>query len=477
MSARLRRLVALLAGQVPTLLVLAGLAAGALWAHHHNWKFGGETARKPAAETTSASGLAPVTLAEETAAKVGIEVTEAGYRPLDRVVTANAVLAYDQSRYAYVSTPIQGTVWRVYRQVGERVEKGEVLALVSAPEVSKVKADLLQARVQVEIRQRTLQRLQAAASSLPDQRLRDAQMLVREARARLVADQQTLASYGLPVRLENLSRLSDEQVAERLRLLGLPADVVRGPESADLPASLLPLRAPLAGLVVRRHLVTGEVVSPTATQMAPADVVASGGPQFVLAETSRLWVMLDVRLEDAARLALGQEVTFRSDATGQTASGTLTWISADVDPKTRTVRARAEVPNPSGQLRPATFGTAQVLVASKPALAVPDRAVQWDGTSHRVFVRSDVKTYAPRLVLPGVRAAGYTELLEVRALQAVGAAGLLASPGGHGALLAASALPSQRGVLAGVAPGEAVVTVGSHALKSEMVKERIGGEE
>jgi cobalt-zinc-cadmium efflux system membrane fusion protein len=110
-----------------------------------------------------------------------------------------------------------------------------------------------------------------------------------------------------------------------------------------------------------------------------------------------------------------------------------------VDEKTRTVRARATVPNPTGRLRPRTFGTGRVLVQPIPhAVAVPDEAVQWEGKTPLVFVRQSATEYAPREVTLGVKQDGFTQVLK------------------------------------GVQPGEEVVTTGSHVLLSEMVKERIG---
>jgi multidrug efflux pump subunit AcrA (membrane-fusion protein) len=191
-------------------------------------------------------------------------------------------------------------------------------------------------------------------------------------------------------------------------------------------------------------------------------------------------VLLDVRLEDAAHVAVGQEVTFRADAAGQRATGTLTWLSAEVDQKTRTVRARAVVPNPGGQLRPATFGTAQIVVGRNPeAVAVPDAALQWTGRAHVVFVRDDYegKEYSPRVVLPGARAGGYTELGDARALSPAAALGLLASPGGGGPLQALAALPAQESTFRGPGAEDFVATTGSQVLKSELLKDRIGGED
>jgi len=224
----------------------------------------------------------------------------------------------------------------------------------------------------------------------------------------------------------------------------------------DVPGNLLPIVAPFDGRVIRSDLVPGEAAAP-------------GQGAFVVADTRKLWVMVDVRQEDADRLAAGQRVTFEARATRQRVGGTLQWVSPEVDPKTRTVRARAEVDNADGRLRPATFGTARVRLGEVQAVTVPDDALQWDGRSYRVFVRVDAKTYEPRLVLPGHRAGGRTEVIDPRAVLG---AGLLGQRG----LPAALWIATGREALQGVQPGEAVATTGSHVLKSEMFKGRIASE-
>jgi RND family efflux transporter MFP subunit len=229
----------------------------------------------------------------------------------------------------------------------------------------------------------------------------------------------------------------------------------------ELPATLVPLVASFDGLILRRDVVVGEVVTPAQ-------------PQFTLADTRRLWLLLDVRLEDAGFLKPRQPVTFRADATSEEVKGHLDWVSAEVDAKTRTVRARATIDNAEGKWRPGAFGSARITVSRTPyACVVPDAALQRDGKVHRVFVRQDATTYEPRLVLPGRRWAGSVQLLDARALTG---ASVVAWGAAH-PLVAACTLRAADAAFAGVRPGEVVVTTGSHVLNSELLKSRIGGED
>jgi cobalt-zinc-cadmium efflux system membrane fusion protein len=468
MSFRIRTVLLAIARQVPTLLVLGGLAAAGILGHHYDWKIPAFSSKKdegntPKAEKSDDGGKEPgaVVLASDDAARdVGLEQEPARRESLAEYVEAPATLAFVQMKYAQLAPRASGTAWRVLSAAGARAKKGDLLALIAAPDLGVAKSEFLNAHIQYEIRLKTLQRLQRIEDAVPDRQIQEAELALREARVRLVNARQALVNLSLPLRLKDLDNLSDTQIADKVQMLGLPSYLA---SEEHLPGNLLPLIAPFDGLVIRQNIVVGEMANPQQ-------------PAIVIADVSRLWVQLDVRLEDVARLGLGQEVVFEANSTGQTAAGELTWISAEVDPKTRTVRARAEVSNADGRLRPATFGKARVQVArSTAALTVPDNALQWDGTSQRVFVRINEKTYAPRVALVKAREAGRAELIDSRVLLGPALAGGFGT--NLGPLPALAALPASRCLLLDVQAGDEVVTTGSHVLKSEMLKHRIGGED
>jgi cobalt-zinc-cadmium efflux system membrane fusion protein len=487
MSARLREALAWILRQTPTVLVLATLAAVGAWGAVNKWELRSFSAlwgeeKKKDDKDEEKKDPASLSLGEDGAQRAGLEHSPASQQPLQGHVEAPAVLAFDHHRHAHLAPRTTGTAWRILRHEGDPVKKGELLALIAAETVGTAKAEFLSARINHEVKLKTLERLHAAGDAVPERQVLEADLMLRTARVRLVNAQQALVNFGLPLRLEDLRNLTDDQVARKVRLLGLPAlpsvaighreqertswraeqspyDVPEG----DLPGNLLPLVAPFDGLVIRHDANIGEVVGPTQ-------------PVFLVADVRKLAVMMDVRQEDSLRLSPGQKVTFRATTTSQTASGRMQWVSAEVDPKTRTVRARAIIDNPTGRLRPATFGRAWVVVREDAAvLTVPDDALQWDGGFHRVFVRRDEDVYDPRIALVGGRSRGRTQLLDNRALQVAAAAGGFASPSGP--LAAFVALPVNDRVLREVRPGEQVVTTGSHVLKSELLKARISGED
>ena len=367
----------------------------------------------------------------EAADKVGIEVEPVWTAPVVEAVSGNGEVNYDQTRIARLSARLPGSVWKVYKQQGDAVKAGDVLALIDAADVGKAKAELLQAFAALQLKTQAFANIRNSGGAVSEARVLEAEAAVREAEIRLDAARQSLVNLGMPLG-GDLQKLTPAQLEAGVRFLGLSPEVVKTLDSGKASTNLLPLVAPMEGVVVSRDVVAGEVVD-------------SSKQLFTVADAQRMWVTLDLRLEDAKLVALGQEVRFRPDG-GTETSGKITWVSTEADPKTRTVKLRAAVENPAGRLRANTFGAGQVVLREeKEAVVVPTEAVQWEGCCHVVFVRDkdylkegSPKVFHVRTVRPGAKDGKNTE------------------------------------IIAGVVPGELVVTKGSTALRAELLKGNLG---
>jgi multidrug efflux pump subunit AcrA (membrane-fusion protein) len=361
--------------------------------------------------------------------KAGIELGKIERQSMPQTISANGVVSHNLNWRAQLSSRVRGHVWRVERHVGDVVRKGEVLAIVDATEVGAAKGELLQALMQAELAQTTHDSLKNIESAIRGRQIREAEVHARDARIRTQVCAQALANMGLPVDLEQLTKLSDEERVKHMQFLGLPPHIVSKLDSATATSSLLPLVAPFDATVIGRELATGEVVSPDQ-------------PQIEIADIRRMWVMLEVRKEDVNLIRLGQPLEFIPDGMITSVQGKVDWISDSVDEKTRTLQVRAEVLNPlideseTGKanhlLRANAFGTGKICVRSNDdALVAPTAAVQFDGRRHYVFIRRGER-FAATAVEIGASDDGRTE------------------------------------ILSGVQEGEIVATVGSHVLKAEM---------
>ncbi len=373
--------------------------------------------------------------------RLGLRFGPAALGPVTETVTAPGEVTYDPTCVARVSPRAAGTVWRVERQLGDKVRRGDVLALVDSAEVGKVKAEFLRSLVQVELRRETLEKLRPmSGTSVPGKVVQAAEAAVEEAEVRLLAAEESLTNFGMPIRAEDVRGLAPAELAKRVQFLGLPAALAR--ELADRTASsnLLAVTAPL----------DGEVVSRSAAKDEAAD---QSRPLFVVADTLRMRLTLRVRPEDVDRVKPGLPVRFlHSGHTGSTAwdLGTVAWVSPAADEKTRTIPVRVDLPNASGRHRANTYGTAEVLLRKEPqAVLVPSSAVHWEGCCHVVFVRDkdyakpdSPKVFHVRTVRPGV--------------------------------VVQSAEGPMTEIAAGLLPGEIVANVGSGVLRSELLKNNLG---
>jgi len=360
--------------------------------------------RQPSA--TCANGLSIVVLkSPEIAARAGLTVEVLRQATVEETIAGNAQVAFNGDRFAHLASRAAGTVAEVRARLGERVKGGDVLALIESSELGSAKAAYLQAHSLVELWDRNFQREQR----LLEQRA-GTERDVLDAETRLVE-----------------SRVQLSSAAQRLRNLGLSeSDIARVLAEKDT-SSLLPLRAPFDGEVVERHAVIGEVIATTEAL-------------FGVADTSTMWVMLDLYERDVARVRPGLPVRLAFDgAAGASFEGQVAWISADVNAKTRTITARTEIDNPDGLLRANMFGRAEIVVRTiENAVLVPEAAVQWDGCCNLVFVRQTRTVFQPYKVTLGYKRDGYFV------------------------------------VEAGVPAGESVVTQGSFLLKTEILKGHIG---
>lgn len=403
-----------------TALVLAALAGLGYWGHATGWNFatiGPEDDRSGAPDRESVGsatvrygsdparpGGQPPPLdrgvviefpSAEAAEKAGIDIAPAWRTAVTEAVAGGGEVGYDPTRVARLSARAGGAAWRVFKAVGDPVRAGELLALVDAADVGKAKAEFQQALVQAELRRKLRDTLRKGGAAVSEQRLREAEAVADDAEARLLSAEQALVNFGLLVRAADYQVLAPDEVARRLRLLGVPD---AGLDRETRTASLLPVTAPFDGAVVSADVVAGEVVE-------------AGKVLFVVADPRRMWLTLHVPQESAARVAVGQPVLFRPDAGPGEFKGQVSWVGTAADEATRTVPVRAEVSNDDGRLRASTLGRGRVAVREvKDAVVVTPDAVQTFRGEPVVFVRhpeylkpGGPKSFFARAVRAGVR--------------------------------------------------------------------------
>ena len=277
-------------------------------------------------------------------------------------------LVWSEDATVRIFTPFAGRVTRVLSDIGQRVRPGQTLAVIEAPDFGQALADARRAMADLNLATRT------------------------------VARQRDLLAHGLVSRREveaaetdSIRAASDRQRTEaRIALYG--ADSIASAQG-------FPLRAPLGGLVVERNLTPGQEVRPDQMLAGTPQLTA---PLFLVTDPSHLWVQVDIPEQDAGRVAPGQPMSLRVLALpGRGFKGRLTLIASEIDPTTRTIKARGVVDNPRQELKAEMLVSVQVGVPTGLALTVPAQSVFLEGADRFVFVQDGAGRYRHRSVTTG----------------------------------------------------------------------------
>ena len=335
----------------------------------------------------------------------GFEFASSEIRPLSEIVTCTAEVTYDENAYARVSAQVSGVASNVHEDLGAGVRRGDPLVTIESAQLGAAQAVYLQALSTVGLWERNHQTesrlLENGVSTERDYLEADAQLT----KARIGASQakQALLNLGL----------SDRDINALV-------------ESEDTRGRYV-VRAPFDGTVVERHVTRGEVITPSSMLFSIADI-------------RHMWAFLDIYEADLPQVRTGNPVVLNVESLpGHAFPGFIDWVSPELDPRTRTLRARAEFDNSQRLLRANMFAEASIVVRNQErALVVPAESVQWEGCCNVVFVKTGEATFVPRKVHLGISTGNYYEVLD------------------------------------GLAEGEEVVTQGSFLLKTEILKGSIG---
>lgn len=252
------------------------------------------------------------------------------HRIEDRIEATGQLLARSQ---AAVAAQVAGQVTAIARDEGAAVAAGELVIEIDPErrqlEAASARALLVQAEAQAAEAQRELSRVEKlhAQGVASDARLDQVRTALRSARSHRDA---LAAQRGMAER-----SLADSSV-----------------------------RAPFAGLIARRHVSQGEFVAP-------------GQPLFELVALDPIEVEFHLAERDSGRAAVGAPVAVRlTPFPDEVFEARVTVVSPTIDAATRTLRVKAELPNPDGRLRPGLFARADLGVAVREGVPmVPEEAV------------------------------------------------------------------------------------------------------
>lgn len=191
----------------------------------------------------------------------------------------------------------------------------------------------------------------------------------------------------------DLARLAKQ----RLLLWDVPADqlqriVTHGPQKAIV------FRSPVSGTVLEKKVLKGQAVEP-------------GTMLYRIADLSSVWIIANVYEYEVSRVALGELAQVTVQGVSTPVQAKVDYVYPTVDPVSRTVKVRLVAANPTGILRPNSFGIAELPTRASAALWVPDSAIIDTGIRQVAFLSLPKGLFRPVTVKVGRRANGRAEIL------------------------------------------------------------------
>ncbi len=291
---------------------------------------------------------------------IGVTYGEVASEQVSKTIRTVGRLAYDETRISHVHTKIEGWIEDVYVDfTGKQVKKGDPLLTVYSPELLQTQQEFLLA----------LKGRKELAESSFREAASGAESLYESARRRL-----------------ELWDISDEQIQEI--------------ERTGKTKKSLPLYAPATGIVLTRNAYPKQRIMPD-TEL------------YTVADLSSIWVLADIYEYEAPEVNLGQNATVTlTYLPGRTFRGKITYIYPQVDPSTRTLKVRVEIPNPNFMLKPDMFANVELNINYGKRLIVPQEAVMDSGSEQTVFVALEGGYFEPRRVKLGGKVDGKYIVLE-----------------------------------------------------------------
>jgi cobalt-zinc-cadmium efflux system membrane fusion protein len=372
-------------------------------------------------------------------ANAGITMATAGPVSLDSKLRLTGEIGLNEERVVHIVPRLDGVVKKVFKDLGDRVKKGELLAVLESRELADAKINYLGAiqnsdLAKIDLKRESLlventstmlklleqeQDLEKIYSALKNLQIGKSRELLipayaklqlaksvylreknlfkkgisseseyllakedfKSAQARYIALNEKIAYDGpwtvrQKQRTMEMEQFNLQTARQKLFALGMAKNEIHSlTDQEETEFTHHELRSPLEGIIIKKHLTTGEAVK------KDDDV-------FLLADFSDVWVNISIPAKDLKNVKTGQKVLVKNDNLGLQAKGKLTYFDSIVDDKTRMITGRVVILNPGKQWRPGTFVTVEIMIEERTVpIAVPLEAIQTIRDWSVVFVK------------------------------------------------------------------------------------------
>jgi|SRR5579859_2789771 len=290
---------------------------------------------------------------------IGVRTAIVQRETLVRKVRTTGEITADETRIAHVHVKINGFIEDVFvNSVGQLVKKGEPLFTLYSPDLVSTQEEYL---------------------------------IAKRGEKYLGGSQFAEVSQGA----ESLLR----STRERLKLWDISDDQIKKLDETGEVSRTLTFYSPIRGFVMER-------------KAFPQTAITPDMDLYSITDLSSIWVNADVYEYEVPFVKVGQTAVMQlSYYPGKSYTGKITYIYPTVDPVTRTVKVRIELPNPAFELKPQMFATVELNINYGNQVLIPQEAVMDSGDKQYVFVVHDGGVFEPRTIQMGAKLEGKVAVL------------------------------------------------------------------
>ena len=253
---------------------------------------------------------ARVSMTDQQIKQNNVELLTAGPARIQSALQLIGEIRFNEDRMVHVVPRLTGVVESSAANAGDRVPKGQVLAVISSQALADQRSELLAAQKRLALARTTFEREKKLWED------------------KISAEQDYLQARNAMQEVE----IAVQNAQQKLASLG-------GGQRAGGNLTRYEIRAPIDGIVVEKHLSLGEAVKEDANI-------------FIIADLSTVWAEMTIYAKDLNTVKVGQQATVKATAFESQSSGAVSYVGALVGEQSRTAKARIVLSNPKGIWRP-----------------------------------------------------------------------------------------------------------------------------
>lgn len=287
-----------------------------------------------------------VEMGDAQAKAAGVTIQTAGAAKIKTALVLLGEIHFNEDRTAHVVPRLAGVVEKVQADLGQKVKKGQVLAVIASTGLSEQRSELLAAQKRLALAKTTYEREKKLWQD------------------KISAEQDYLQAEQAMHEVE----IAVRNAQQKLTALGASATGTGGLNSYEI-------RAPFDGMVVEKHISLGEAVKEDANI-------------FTISDLSSVWAEVAVPPKDLNAVRVGEKVTVKATAFDARAAGTISYVGSLLGEQTRTAKARVTLANPQMAWRPGLFVNVEIVSNEAEApVAISTEAIHTVNDKPTVFVR------------------------------------------------------------------------------------------